>query len=83
MARHVVDDDDKKPKPYDFAALKGVAVVVRANGFTYRGVLIGADDSDLYLRGEMRYLVLPLGDVTSVSPEKPPRPLGLPKDVDE
>ena len=51
--------------------LKGVSVRVRANGFEYRGVLIGADDGELYLRGELRWVVLPLADITDVRPERP------------
>lgn len=51
--------------------MKGVYVRVRANGFDYRGVLVGADDGELYLRGELRVMVLPLADVTVVRPESP------------
>jgi len=40
--------------------------VVDVQGFTCRGVLQGADDNDLYLRGELRFLVLPLDTVRSV-----------------
>jgi hypothetical protein len=56
-------------KPYTFEGLKGERVVVRANGFEYRGVLIGADEGELYLRGELRYIVLPLEHVTHVERE--------------
>ncbi len=70
-------------RPYTLEAMKGEDVVVRANGFTYRGRLIGADESDLYLRGEMRWIVLPLSSVTRVALEdKRPRHLGLPPDLE-
>lgn len=51
---------------HTFESLKGEKVIVRANGFLYRGVLIGADEGELYLRGEMRWVVLPLAYVTDV-----------------
>jgi hypothetical protein len=51
---------------HPFEALRGQAVLVRANGFLYRGVLVGADEAELYLRGELRWVVLPLADVTDV-----------------
>lgn len=54
---------------WTFEGLKGTRVRVRANGFEYRGVLVGADEGELYLRGELRFLVLPLADVTEVRPE--------------
>ncbi len=58
--------------------LKGAPVRVRANGFEYRGVLVGADEHEVYLRGEMRWVVLPLSDVTAVIPERPDD-LGAPR----
>jgi hypothetical protein len=63
---------------YSLEALKGERVLVRANGFSYGGVLIGADEGELYLRTELRYLVLPLSSVTSVVPAPADRgPLGF------
>lgn len=61
-------DDD--PAAFTFESLKGERVVVRANGFVYRGVLIGADEGELYLRGEMRWVVLPLADISDVQPDR-------------
>jgi hypothetical protein len=65
----------KKPvrdelKPFTFEAYKGREVIVRSNGFTYRGVLIGADEDELYLRSEMRWIVLPLSQITDVKPDE-------------
>ena len=51
---------------HSFAALKHRAVIVIANGFTYRGLFVGADDDDVYLKGELRWWVLPLLSLTSV-----------------
>jgi hypothetical protein len=41
-------------------------VVVVSSGFVYRGQLLGADETDLYLKGQFRYLVLPLERVASI-----------------
>ena len=74
---------------HTFESLKGEKVIVRANGFLYRGVLVGADEGELYLRGEMRWVVLPLAHVTDVRiDDAKDRPLGgpekwEPKDEDE
>jgi hypothetical protein len=54
------------PPAHTFAQLLRRPVVVDAQGFTYRGVLQGADEHELYLRGELRFLVLPLDTVRSV-----------------
>ena len=51
---------------HSFDALKHRAVILVANGFTYRGVFVGADDDDVYLRGELRWFVLPLATVSSI-----------------
>ncbi|MCC7072950.1 MAG: hypothetical protein IT383_16620 [Deltaproteobacteria bacterium] len=63
---------------FTLEGLKGAQVRVRANGFDYRGVLVGADEHELYLRGELRWVVLPLADVTEVRPE-PPAPAAPPR----
>lgn len=68
------DDDDDAP-PFTFERLKGRLVDVRAGGFDYRGTLIGADENEIYLRAETRWVVLPLDRVTRVvAAAKPPRP---------
>lgn len=51
---------------HSFTALKHRAVIVIANGFTYRGIFVGADDDDVYLKGELRWWVLPLLSLTTV-----------------
>ncbi len=65
--------DDAPPRVLtapSFARLLRRRVVVVAAGLTYRGVLHGADDTDLYLRGELRWLVLPLETVRSVERDR-------------
>ena len=61
-----MNDDDTELKPFSFGPLRHRAVIVRANGFVYRGRLHGVDETDLYLRGELRWWVLPLPSITSV-----------------
>lgn len=84
---------------HTFESLKGEKVIVRANGFIYRGLLVGADEGELYLRGEMRWVVLPLAHITDVvkddakdtplggpekwDPEASPPPAPTVKDEDE
>jgi hypothetical protein len=77
-------DDDDELRPHTFETLKYEQVLVRASGFLYRGTLIGADESDLYLKTETRWVVLPLDRVTSVAPDDArDRPLGLPSWLDD
>lgn len=57
---------DEDLKPFTLESMKGEAVIVRANGFEYRGKLVGADEGEIYLRSETRWIVLPLAIVTSV-----------------
>lgn len=77
--RRAFEPEDDELRPHTFEALKYEKVVVRASGFTYRGTLIGADESDLYLKSETRWVVLPLDRVTSVAADDAPsRPLGGP-----
>jgi hypothetical protein len=65
---------------HTFESLKNEKVVVRANGFIYRGLLVGADEGELYLRGEMRWWVLPLAHVTDVAKDDArDTPLGGPE----
>lgn len=49
-----------------FDRLRRKQVIVRTNGFNVRGMLHGVDETDLYLRGEFRWFVLPLATITSV-----------------
>jgi hypothetical protein len=49
-----------------FEEMKYQNVIVIASSFTYQGVLLGADEADVYLKGQFRYLVLPMDRVTSI-----------------
>lgn len=72
-------DEPHELHTWSFEPLRGKIVDVRASGFDYRGELVGADETELYLRTETRWVVLPLDRVTSVEPaDQRPRPLGGP-----
>jgi hypothetical protein len=60
------DQTKDQTKDFSFEDMKYKKVVVIASSFTYQGVLLGADETDLYLKGQFRYLVLPMGRVTSI-----------------
>ena len=61
----------------DFEAMKNEIVVVRLGGLDYRGRLVGADEKEVYLKAETRWLVLPFDRVTSVKRVREnPSPLG-------
>ena len=49
-----------------FENMKNKIVDVIADGILYRGVLIGADEKDLYLKSSTRWIVLPMEKVTSI-----------------
>ena len=55
-------------RAHSFEALRHTMVEVDANGFRYRGRLVGADEHEIFLRGETRWWVLPLMQVTAVTP---------------
>lgn len=60
-------------------AMKGAEVEVTSAGIHYRGLLVGADEQDLYLRAVLRWLVLPLDRVTHVRRvDDTARPMGGP-----
>ncbi len=59
-------DSDDRLTAFSFARLRRKPVIVRTNGFNVRGMLHGVDETDLYLRGELRWFVLPLQTITSV-----------------
>jgi hypothetical protein len=58
-----------EPRPlsaFTFHQLKGRRVRLRVNGFDVEGRFDGADDDDVYLRGELRYFVYPMVSVTGL-----------------
>ncbi len=65
--RDDADDNNKRElTAFSWERLRRRHVVVRTNGFTVRGLLHGIDEDSLYLRGELRWWVLPMTTVTSV-----------------
>lgn len=60
------EDEPRRTSDDPWRALRKKRVIVRSNGFTVRGRLEGVDDDDVYLRGELRWFVLPMSTVTSV-----------------
>ena len=62
------DSTEQNPLPdkFSFDDLRFKRVEVVSSGILYRGVLIGADESDIFLKGNLRWLILPLERVSSV-----------------
>lgn len=58
--------DDAIPRAFTFEQLRFKQVEVMADGILYRGMLIGADEYDLFIKGRLRWLILPLDKITSV-----------------
>ena len=61
----------KRPPPRDaeefrFDAMIGKQVVVMTQGFIVRGLLIGAGDGELHIRGQQRFITLAIDDVSDV-----------------
>jgi hypothetical protein len=56
-------------KVFSFEQMRFRRIEVMADGVLYRGILIGADSSDIYIKGALRWLVLPLDKITSVKLE--------------
>ena len=44
-------------------------VEIRANNIVYRGLMVGADEDYIYLKGETMYITLPMLAVTAVRRE--------------
>jgi hypothetical protein len=63
----------RRPKPerrltdFSFQKLLGRRVVLRVNGFDVAGVFRGADEDDVYVRGELRWFVYPMASVTGLT----------------
>ena len=51
---------------FNLDKLRNQEIEVISNGILYQGILIGADDSDLFLKGRLRWLILPLDRITSL-----------------
>ena len=59
-------DPKVAPKAFSFEDLRFKEIEVMADGILYEGTLIGADEMDLYMKGRLRWLILPLQKITSV-----------------
>ncbi len=66
MRPKIKKDRGEIPKPFSFEAMRFQWVEVRSQGILYRGVLIGADSDEIFLKGVLRWIILPLEKVTSV-----------------
>jgi hypothetical protein len=62
--------------------LKRKQVEVRANGFTYRGLLLEATESELTLKGETGFITISMDRVTSVIDPKERETMSEKKFVD-
>lgn len=52
---------------FSFARLLGRRVRLRVNGFDVTGEFRGADEDEVYLRGELRFFVYPMASVTGLT----------------
>jgi len=75
--------DAQNLKEYSFEKFKYKMVTVTAGGLSYRGVFLGADDSDIYLKGTFRYLLLPLEKVSSIHSDDDTEKFDQKKSVDQ
>ncbi len=75
--------DSDKLKEFSFEKYKFKQVTVTAGGLSYKGIFIGADDSDIYLKGTFRYLLLPLEKITSIHPDDEKEKFDQKKSIDK
>ncbi|MFZ9889505.1 MAG: hypothetical protein ACO3JL_18575, partial [Myxococcota bacterium] len=59
-------DPSEGPRVYDMESLRHRTVEVWAAGFRYRGTFVGADEQELYLRGETRWWVIRMEHVSDL-----------------
>ncbi|MBN2493090.1 MAG: hypothetical protein JXR96_00760 [Deltaproteobacteria bacterium] len=64
--RHPDREVPDLPPAFSFDEMRFRQVTVVAHNLTYHGQLLGADDEVLYLKGRLRYLLIPLDRVSSV-----------------
>lgn len=60
------EGDSKLLEEFSFDKFRFKQVEVVSDRMTYRGMFLGADDKTLFLKGRLRYLLLPLDHVRSV-----------------
>ena len=70
MMNDMTPPDPKKPeemlKGFSFEQMRFKNIEVISAGVLYRGVLIGADEHDIFIKGRLRWLILPLDRITSI-----------------
>ncbi len=54
--------------------LKGKAVEIVYQGLIYKGILIGASGTEVYLQTSSNQVVLPMSGITSVREKPKPKP---------
>jgi len=64
VSQSIVKKERTSLQAFSFESLKNKSVEVWARGFRYRGVLSGADEKDLYIKGLTRWWVIPLADIS-------------------
>ncbi len=60
------DQSKELPEKFTFEQLRFKSIEVISAGILYRGILIGADDREIYLKGHLRWLILPIDAITSL-----------------
>ena len=60
------DKPEELPEKFTFDKLRFKNIEVIADGIIYKGVLIGADETDIYMKGRLRWLILPIETITSL-----------------
>jgi hypothetical protein len=60
------EKQEELPEKFTFDKLRFKSIEVIAAGILYRGILIGADDVDIYMKGRLRWLILPIETITSL-----------------
>jgi hypothetical protein len=58
--------ENKEVKEHSFDDLILKSVEVRSAGVLYWGVLIGADERSIYVKGRLRWIILPIDRIDSV-----------------
>ncbi|MBW1809517.1 MAG: hypothetical protein JRJ87_15075 [Deltaproteobacteria bacterium] len=66
MAADSTDKQADLLQRFSFDKLRFKRIDVISSGILYRGILIGADETDIYLKGALRWLILPLDRITSI-----------------
>lgn len=76
------ENQEELPEKFTFDKLRFKSIEVVAAGILYRGVLIGADDVDIYMKGRLRWLILPIETISSLRLEGQKKSFNLRKSVD-